>query len=281
MPNAAVQADWVEASCLFGRDSSISHALIESALAESGSEKSELIVEDIWGELESRKSILPNYPFNIQDTLIQRISRWEDSPHYSFMLLLAINFFYESTKIRQNNQRVPSKLFERLVSIALKKYMRQSINIGSPREGRISRSLKQSLKFFCGLCNESMQEKPEITHYAKDEGVDVIAWDPIDCRSGQVILLVQCTIERDWTRSCDKINLDTWKHIVNFATTPEKAVAFPYVCNEQWKNWSTRGGILFDRLRLVSMLSSMSTIYLRRKILEWSNAQVTNLKWFE
>ena len=72
-----------------------------------------------------------------------------------------------------------------------------------------------------------MREYPEIAENAKDEDVDVIAWRPIDSRSGQIILLIQCTIERDWRRSAAKIDYEIWKNIMNLATPPRKGFGFP------------------------------------------------------
>ena len=282
LPNANIQADWAEASCLLGNDTSVSRAEFEIALTEFGYDNSELVIGNIWAEIGWRKSVIPKYyPIDIHYNRIERNRSWQNILSYSFMLLLSTSSFYESTKLRQREQGTLSKLFERLATAALKRYLTRSINIGSPREGRMPRSLFQSLELFCDFSNEVMRERPEITHYAKDEGVDVIAWNPIDVRSGQVVLLIQCTIEKNWPRSTNKINLDTWKNIVNFAATPSKALAFPYVCRSQWKNWSTRGGILFDRLRLASFFPMTSRIYLRKKTSEWCERQISRLRWFD
>lgn len=282
LPNANIQADWAEASCLLGSDTSVSQAEIEIALTEFGCDNSELVIGNIWAEIGWRKSVIPKYyPIDIHYNRIERNRSWQNILPYSFMLLLSTRSFYESTKLRQREQGNLSKLFERLATVAMKKYLRKSINIGSPREGRMPRSLHQSLQLFCDFSNEVMREKPEIRHYAKDEGVDIIAWNPIDVRPGQLIVLVQCTIEKNWPRSTDKININTWKNIVNFAVTPCKALAFPYVCRSQWKNWSTRGGVLFDRLRLTSFFPMVSTKRLRKKIGEWSGKQISRLRWFD
>lgn len=282
IPNANTQADWAEASCLLGGDTSISRSYFDTALTEFGYDDSELIIGDIWREINWRKNVLPKYyPINVHYGRIERNCSWQDQLAYSFMLLLSTSFFCGRTKITQKEQRVQSKLFERVVTVATKRYLVKSINIGFPREGRMPRSLHKSIKLFCDLSNEAVRQKPEIVHYAKDEGVDVIAWNPLDNRPGQVILLVQSTIERNWPRSTQKINLDAWKNIVNFASTPCKALAFPYVCHSQWKSWSTRGGMLFDRLRLTSLFPMTSTIYLKKKISEWCERQISRLRWFD
>ena len=282
LPNANIQADWAEASCLLGSDTSISRAEFDIALTEFGHSNPEIAIGNIWGEIGWRKSVIPKYyPIDVSYSRIERNCSWQDVLSYSFMLLLSTRSFYESTELTPREQRTLSKLFERLATVAMKRYLTRSINIGWPREGRMPRSLHQSLQLFCNYTNEVMRGKPEIRHYAKDEGVDIIAWDPIDVRPGQLILLVQSTIEKDWSRSTEKINIATWKNIVNFAATPCKAMVFPYVCSSQWKNWSTRGGVLFDRLRLTSFFPMTSTMYLRNKISEWCERQISRLRWFD
>lgn len=282
LPTANIQADWVELSCLLGNDESISRAEMESALSQLGHDDPEPIINNIWGEIGWRKSVIPeHYPIDVHYNSIQRNRSWQDILSYSFMLLLATNSFYESTKLINKDKRTVSKLFERLATVAMKRYLMQSINIGSPREGRMPKSLYQSLQLFCDFTKETMRVKPEIRHYAKDEGVDVIAWNPVDNRPGQLIMLVQCTIEKKWYRSTEKINVDTWKNIVNFVANPCKALAFPYVCSSQWKEFSTRGGVLFDRLRLTLFFPMTSTLYLRKRIIDWCEKQKKGLRWFD
>jgi hypothetical protein len=283
LPNSSIQADWAESACLFGKDPSVSRAELDAALTSFGYRYPESIINNIWAEITWRRRVIPHiYPINVHFDFIERRSDWKDSFPYSFMLLLSTNFFYGSTRIEGKNQKMAAKLFERFVSVVLKEYLPRSINIGSPREGRMDRSLKRSLEFFCSISSEVMQDRPQIEHYAKDEDVDVICWNPIDIRSGQIIMLVQCTIEKHWHRSADKIDIDSWKKIVDFAATPCKALAFPYVCRlSEWKTRSTRGGILFDRLRLHSFFSTTSTMYLRKRIIEWSQRQIDSLRWFD
>jgi hypothetical protein len=268
---------------LFGRDATISRAELTAALAaeEYDDDETDSIIENAFGEIDRRRIILGNlHPIGVNGTRVLRLCDWKESLSYSFMLLLATNSFHKSMRIRDEERATPSKLFERLTTLALKNYLRRSINIGSPRAGRMAANLKEALGFFCKVSNEKMWEPPEIHDHAQDEGVDVIAWSPPDARSGQLVLLAQCTIERDWVRSGVKLDLATWEKIMNFATPPHKALAFPHVCSSQWKQHTTRCGILFDRLRIVSLYPMTSTRYLRAAIMDWSTQQKNRLEWF-
>jgi hypothetical protein len=283
LANVSVEADWVEVSCLFGRDATISREELTAALTaeEYDDDEADSIIEDSFGEIDRRRIILGDfYPVCVDRTRVVRLCEWKESLSYSFMLLLATNSFHKSMKIRDEERATPSKLFERLTAVALKNYLRRSINIGSPRDGRMAANLKAALVFFCKVSNERIWERPEIHDHAQDEGVDVIAWSPLDSRSGQLILLTQCTIERDWVKSGVKLDLATWEKIMNFATPPHKAMAFPHVCSSQWKQHTTRCGMLFDRLRIASLFPMTSERYLRAKIIGWATQQISRLEWF-
>jgi hypothetical protein len=279
-----MQADWIETSCLFGRDISVSKPDVSVALENSGDfDEGQIarIIEDAFAEINRRKNILAkNFAFEVDQNKIRRLGHWWEFPAYSFMLLLSTNYFDEHTKLTNENRGTPAKLFEGLTTLALNKYLPAAINIGWPRL-TTPKDLSEALDFFCRISKERMREEPEIADQAKDEDVDVIAWSPIDSRPGQVILLVQCTIEKDWRKSGSKIDIATWKNIMNFTTPPRKALAFPQVCGlAQWKYQSTKCGILFDRLRLASLFPADKTICLSGRIIEWSIKQAENLRWF-
>jgi hypothetical protein len=289
MPAVTTKADWIEASCLFGKDISVSRTDASVALESSYGEDEDRInsfVEDTFGELERRKNLTKDYPFEVYSNKISRVGHWWEHNAYSFLLLLSTNHFYKQTRLTNENRGIPAKLFEALTSSAVNKYLPATLNIGWPRITP-PKDLDEALQFFCEISYESMREKPEIADKAKDEDVDIIAWAPLDKRAGQIVLLVQCTIEKDWRRSAAKIDPATWKNIINFATTPRKALAFPQVCGlEHWKYQSTKSGILFDRLRLVSLFQAgqppypNKTLCLTSKILEWSIEQAEKLQWF-
>ena len=289
MPTVTMKADWIEASCLFGKDTSVSRTDAAVALESGYSEDDSRItsfVEDAFGEIERRKSLTKDYPFEVYSNKVTRQGHWWDYIGYSFMLLLSTNFFYKQTRLTNENRGIPTKLFEGLTTSAVNKYLPASLNIGWPRT-TMHKDLDKALQFFCEISYENMREKPEIADKAKDEDVDIIAWAPLDKRSGQIVLLVQCTIEKDWRKSAAKIDPKTWRNIINFATTPRKALAFPQVCSlAYWKYQSTKSGILLDRLRLVSLFSAGrppypdKTMCLTSKILEWSIEQTEKLQWF-
>lgn len=282
LPDAEVQTDWAEMSLLFSSDNTISRSDFVTALEESGHEDPEPIIGNIWHETQWRQASLPElYPIDVKHSRLIRKTDWDSSLSYSFMLLIARHSFYESTKINNRTRREPAKLFERLVSVSLKEYLGWSLNIGVPREGVFKKkTFRQGLHFLSEICKEELSDPMVLRRNAKDEGLDVIAWKPIDQRSGQTIILTQCTIGDDWQSKTGEIVIETWNNIVNFAATPIKALAFPVVYHDQWNYWSRKGGILFDRLRLASLFPK-HTSYLHGAIKSWCTLQVNNLDIFD
>jgi hypothetical protein len=284
LPNSEVEADWAEMCVLFSEDGSISQSDFRESLSETTSySKADRTVDNIWQELMWRHEAYPKiHPILPTQSRLVRIQKWTVAQPYSFMLLLARSNSYGSTKITIRKRRNPSKLFERLVSVGLKEYFGRSINPGHPPEGRFSSlTFRQSVSFFSDVSNEDVANPQVIRRNAKDEGADVIAWRPIDRRSGQAIILVQCTIGDDWTSKVGEISLTGWQDIINFSVTPIKAMAFPCIYHDQWNLWSKRGGILFDRLRLTSLFAQAqkrsNSRYLERKMKCWTKNQIAKL----
>jgi len=288
MPSVEEQADWVEASCLFGvDDSSVFREDLRSALVESKQrvpkgKNPDKIVDDCLKEMSWRESTIPGiYPFRIHEDRVERVDDWENLPFYSFMLLMSIKSFYQTRKDRLSTLHVHSKLFEMLTTLSMKVHVTRSITFGFPRKGAVPRGLREALGFFSLLSHETMLERFDLRKCEKDAGVDVIAWRPIDNRSGQILFLIQCTIEEKWVNSGGKLSLQLWDDLINFTVPPIKAIAFPYVCHTEWVSSSDKCGFLLDRLRIASSLSSVSVRHLAGKLIHCCSDQFSYLEWFK
>jgi hypothetical protein len=91
----------------------------------------------------------------------------------------------------------------------------------------------------------------------QDGGVDVVAWRPFDDgRRGFPVVLVQCTLQRDFVQKSRDIDLRTWSGWLAFDADPLTALAIPYTVasDESW-NEMAANVIVLDRLRLVRLLS--------------------------
>ena len=133
LPTVGMQADWLEASCLFGSNEAITRSEVKVALESStdftGNE-SDAIIEDAFGEIWRRKGLFKDYPMQISKDKIERSKGWRDVPAYSFMLLLATSHFYTGTMLTNTTRGIPAKLFEGLTTAALSNYLAAAVNIG-------------------------------------------------------------------------------------------------------------------------------------------------------
>jgi len=198
------------------------------------------------------------------------------------MLLISCHNFFPNTRIRKWAQI--SKLFENLVAVSMKNYLGHAIKIGSPRNVGVPKGFTKCIGHVCSVLNESRGVSPRI-HWKKDGGVDVIAWRPFDDRSGQVVLLVQCTSGKGWNKKICDISLRTWDRWIHFAAVPITALAFPFVFNtgsprsrDQWLDFSCKGGILLDRLRLASFHPIQVPPSLKQDVIDWSERQISKLQ---
>jgi len=279
------QADWAELCCLFSDQLSLSRSelriMFESDVADE--EKNDLedceavdtIIDDIWTEIIWRNSVGGHfYPFTIspENTLTKKAD-WNQYLPYVYMLLLSRHYFFASTKINTALEQY-SKPFERLTTHATRKYLGLSICIGSPRRYGVPTNFIEALGVTSDLCNEALCSEPNILKWAKDEDVDVIAWRPIDNRSGQVFILLQCTIERNW-HSKPKVDIDTWWKIIDFSAKPMPGLAIPFVEHEEWHKRSIRKGVIFDRLRLSRLFQNSK--YLHKYMKSFCETQIPKL----
>lgn len=280
LPNPDVEADWAELSCLFGKNQSLSRTEVERALEEAGVGAPELAIENIWREITWRHFIAPNtHPIIASAGLLQRVRTWRRAFSYAFMLLLTCQSFYESTRISKREWSKTAKLFERLVTAAMVRYLGQAINIGAPRGGRVPRSFIKCLDFICDKIGELRGRVSQFRKWSKDEGVDVIAWRRFDERSGQVIVLVQCGAGAKWQGKTMEISVPVWREYIDFVTDPMTALAFPNVCHSDWMYLSKQSGILLDRLRIASLVPKNMTFPLRKELIDWSKRQLRGLLW--
>lgn len=291
LPNANVEADWAELSCLFGERSSIPRSEIVRTLDEENVENAETVIGNIWQQINWRHSAVPSYhPITALKGRLERARTWRQAFPYSFMLLLNSQSFYRETRIAKRGWTATAKLFEKLVTEALKNYLGAAINIGAPRDTTLPKSFDRCLEYACQLTKEKKGPRDPLTHWRKDAGVDVIAWKPLDNRSGQVILLAQCAAGGKWDSKTRDINLRRWKSFIHFAADPVRVLGFPSVYStsstdleDRWLDYSWEGGILLDRLRIASLAGTNSQAInrLRGDFVAWCIPQIDGLQWIK
>jgi len=246
-------ADWVELRISVSNDS-LSKAAVASAIeGASGEEPSEGFIISVWRELEKRQRLYSRSFFRVEDRLIEPETDCQP-PEYLACLLLSL---YGG----QGRAHRPAKLFERLTHEALSCYLSgQAVVFGwpsdpedSPDEEEESR-IKRKIRRVAEDLGERFCEAPPAKF--KDRGLDVVGCIPFtDKRSSQIVILMQSTVDQNWKDKLP-VPIDAWCQYIHWGCGPVKAFAVPCIVNGyEWHEESVDKGILFDRVRIVNLLS--------------------------
>jgi len=256
-----VLSDWAEASCVFDPQGFVSRSEVASALDNSGIPNVDDVVGSIWLEISRRHSLAQmTHPVVCRQDGLEKALGDDAFRAYAFQLLLSLASYYPSMRMDAKTRRKVTKLFERVTASALTGYLRMcSVEItGFPREDSVPRPFRQCLDYLARKLHEKRGSTQVFSSNTKDEGVDVVAWQPFnDKRPSQLILLAQCATGRNWRGKTSQIMPDVWRNYVNWLAGPAKAFAFPFVgMPDEWDRLSFQAGILLDRLRISSMLAA-------------------------
>ena len=117
--------------------------------------------------------------------------------------------------------------------------------------------------------------------YAKDGGVDVVAWRSFpDGRSGFPVLLAQVTLEKDYVHKAADVDVRVWSGWLALDHDPSTALAVPDVVatGEDWNSLAARTVVL-DRIRLSSLLDgSDSAEHGLSKVAAWTKSQIASIQ---
>jgi hypothetical protein len=116
--------------------------------------------------------------------------------------------------------------------------------------------------------------------YAKDGGVDVVAWRPFpDRRSGFPVMLIQCTIERSYEHKAKDIDLPVWSGYLRLDVAPATALAIPEVVpsGEAWNALAART-VIMDRTRLVTLGAATGHSRLPEPLSDWTAQLMKTLR---
>lgn len=271
-------ADWVELRVSVSNNS-LSKAVVASAIEGTvGEEPSESFVVNVWRELERRQRLYLQSFFRVEDRLIEPEND-RQLPEYLACLLLSL---YGG----QGGVHLPAKLFERLTCAAVSCYLSgKAIVFGWPvnSENRLldtqdESRIKRKIRGISEVLGERFCEAPSAAF--KDRGLDVVGWIPfLDRRSSQIVILMQSTIEQNWKNKLP-VPLDAWRQYIHWGCRPIKAFAIPCIVKEhEWHEASIDKGLLFDRVRIVNLLSDgLQDVSLRQELSAWVERRVTDLE---
>lgn len=272
-------ADWVELNVATRRGAISKMGLASYLEGFAGEEPSEAFISTVWRELESREHMY-SYPFfRVEDQTVEPQADSQASPEYLACLILSLFGVPRDTQL-------PAKLFERLTCRAVKKYLSgKAVVFGFPPETDVEivegveteSSIKRKVKKLACVLNEKFCEAPPVRF--NDRGLDVVGWIPFnEKRSGQSVLLLQCAAGHNWKDKLP-VPIDAWCQYIHWACNPIRGFVVPCIVSKlDWHEKSTDKGILFDRVRIINLISDdIDDSELHEEINAWVQAQLNEL----
>jgi len=246
----------------------------------SQEEEVERHLDDVIIELTGRlKACDSAYPFDVNQ---QGIGYSPDMPASSYRFQLLLSLFGKDAGPSGTH---PERAFERLSSEAacaylggLDRFARAEV-FGSPRPV-LPASFSDAVNELCQLLGEGGGYNPRqgvlsahshtSTHKhavaIKDAHLDVVAWRPFaDRKKGQLIVFGQCSTGSSWWEEGKLFELpDVVKWCEQFMldpplVSPMRAFFVPHcIERNRWDEVGRFGGILFERCRIASLVTSPS-----------------------
>lgn len=273
-----VHADWLELRALEAVDqnSSIQDLIqvirrsgstdaledldVTGSSIDHGSEKSQSIAEDAFGEVEDRFSSCGGrngtYPFEIGP---QNIQLRDTSPYFYLFLLLLSRFGKDAGPKKMDG----AKIFEEVSIQAAKSYFggsalgAETYHFGAPRRSPKPADFVSALNEMCRNLEEGVacrMERPNVG-LQKDAKLDLAVWHPFcDGRYGKLIGFGQCATGKDWPDKLGELQpvafCEMWMNDIP-TVHPVRLFFVPFrVDKRRWMYYSRLGGIVFDRCRI-------------------------------
>lgn len=249
-------------------------------LLDRGGEKSQVVAEDAFGEIEDRFSSCGGddgtYPFAIGSQDIQL----RDTSTYSYLFLLLLSRFGKDAGPKGLDG---AKLFEEVsIEAALSYFGGSALGVGTYHFGAPRRSPKpadfvSALNEMCRNLGEGVAcrvERPNVADQ-KDAKLDLAVWRPFcDGRYGKLIGFGQCATGNDWLGKLGELQprafCEMWMQDTP-TVHPVRLFFVPFrVDKRRWMDYSRRSGIVFDRCRIAFHTKTISEA-VEAKCRKWVN----------
>lgn len=199
------------------------------------------------------------YPFEAQAGLL-RLRPAVDYWVYLALLLMSV----EDADFRRRRQfNVPNLVFDRLARDALLSLLgpkASSRRFAWPRSDGRPTKFDAAVAWLADLLDLPLgagEKRPD----RKDGGVDVVAWRPfVDRRAKYLIILAQCTIQRDFRWKAHDIEINQWIHWIQFGWPPDVLLAIPFAVplgSPIWDDMHYTASVVLDRMRLCELLQDV------------------------
>lgn len=285
-------ADWLEVNVLVGAGGQASLDDLRTALkagslgdsygltTEGRTMELEGIVGNVREELSQRSSCAGHaYPFSLRGGSIERKRRGVDvhSSTYAFCLLLSL-LPWDQRKIPGH---FPERTFEEVACMVAERYINgKSVRFGWPRvPSTMPSRFEGAVDELCRRLGEGGQfNGTEATGAEKDAGLDVVAWRPLDKRTGKLVLFGACATGQDWNDKLDELQPGAFcgsYFTSSILPRPTKAFFTPRIVpSHVWRVSCRKAGIIFDRCRVSRFVPMLPSMRLHGDTTEWMEGMI-------
>lgn len=271
--NSVVQVcDWIELYILC--DSlRLSKSKLIRILNSNGVNSTEVLIADVYSELERRQKMMGVNPAFIIDAnqIIKRNGLvWNDIPEYAMCLIFSLQGV---KKIKGDDDG--TKLFERISRDVIASYLDgEAIVLGFPNNTNLNKQIESfALKSFE---TKSVDRKPANTD--KDKGVDIIGWKPHkDERSNQIVLLIQAAAGYHWNLK-KAVSTAAWRDFIKWSALVNIGIIVASTLDEiKFEKARDDYNLVFDRIRIYISLYQRNLAIddsLRDLVKEWCKKEL-------
>lgn len=256
----AATADWLELACLAQERGLLRHSqmerLIGSAAPDMDEADVETLVNDVMAEVNRRSERGGRlYPFR---STLYGLERQDIPPGaellYRFLLLCSL-----VPRFRKNQKGFqPGRIFERVAANALERFTggRAVVFADIDKSGVRERIAELGRMLYLDAFPAKARKS------RKDHGLDVASWRSFpDRRSGQPIVLCQCTLKKrhdELIVKAREVSPGEWGGMLDVRQeTLTAAVAIPHALEPGYEHWDElrkNTDLILDRTRLLGLL---------------------------
>ena len=250
-----VTADWLETMAAVADGKPISRSMaFDLGNTHFGLNESEIV--DAFALAVSRKQNLgSSYPFECSETFIVSLAERTNSTYEHFLYLSP---WSPARALDAWSLDAAAKTFEYIAESCMADFFGKgtsSLNFGHPSDVGRPSEFDEAVKWLAEKANIKIGSAFRPPR-RKDGGVDIFVWKGFsDGKPGSPLLMVQCTIAKEFINKIGDIDLALWSSWLSSDINPLAALAVPFYISkgEDWEEISTRG-ILLDRGRLLEMM---------------------------
>lgn len=221
---------------------------------------------DILDILKNRLQLYEPYvPFHVEKNKIRSYFINDEMRKQNLYYLFCL--FYSMNGGGNNLTRCESTLFEDIVDSALKTYLGTEYSVMTSF-GDTELTIKEKIHHLLEKTNETIGNLETLPPHAKDGGIDVVTFKPLDNRGNQIMIFTDATLGKNWKVKRVNSKLKHWKEYIHFKNDPITCLAVAKIIpQEEFHSASLDNGLLFDRARIVQNYQTRDDIQIRLN--EW------------